>query len=167
MTQLPHIGTGVDSIQISDSHAYHRFPGVGPPRPEVPWGVFTPMAPTPTSCARSSRHSDGTAGGGDALELFGWSSGNVVQVQHDYQKNPKTNLIHSRPTFLFLSQTHGLQPALETSKYCVVIATFIRNPPGATTTPSKIVASTWLGKVGCLTTRMAVEASMGRRFPTV
>eukprot|EP00434_Breviolum_minutum_P023514 symbB.v1.2.020741.t3/scaffold1762.1/size182224/8 len=31
--------------------------------PEVPWGVFTPMAPTPTSCARSSRHSDGTAGG--------------------------------------------------------------------------------------------------------
>lgn len=47
-------------------HAYHQFP-VRKPRPEVPWGVFTPMAPTPTSCARSSRHSDGTAGGGDAV----------------------------------------------------------------------------------------------------
>lgn len=92
----------------------------------MPWGVFTPMAPTPTSCARSSRHSDGTAGGGDALELFGWSSGKVVRVWQNYQKQ---TLFIQDTSFLFLSQTHRLQPTLETSKYCVVIAACIRNLP--------------------------------------
>ena len=88
------------------------------------------MAPTPTSCARSSRHSDGTAGGGDALELFGWSSGKVVRVRQNYQKHPKANLIHSRLILSpLLSQTHRLQPTWETSKYCVVIAACIRNLP--------------------------------------
>ena len=54
-----------DAIGCHDSFDHWM---VRPPRPEVPWGgVFTPLAPTPSSCARSSRHSDGTAGGEDAI----------------------------------------------------------------------------------------------------
>lgn len=48
-----------------------------------------------------------------------------------------------------------------------LLLVFATYQPGATTTPSKIVASTWLGKVGCLTTRMTMDAFMGRLFPRV
>jgi len=116
---------------------------------------------------RAVRVVPGTATGRQEVEMrFGIVWLELWQSCTSAAKLPKANLIYSRLILSpLLSQTHRLQPTLETSKYCV--AACIRNQPGATTTPSKIVASTWLGKVGCLTTRMTMKAFMGRLFPTV